>query len=316
MGNVEPLVIGLVALWCLGTAVSLWKLRRHRFRAIAIAAVLPVALVGFCLCSLGTGSIGVTVDVPEGTTDADLNTAVAESTADANLSRLLRREGLEDVFSPSEVRGLVHVKTGCDCPACPQLELRTDGRTWRHKVEAMFGLAPVLADDVGARLRCQKARSGKMGDAGGLGLPAMTQLQLEAASPVVDGFARALADMAPGHPELAGYRVEKARWTATDAIGVWYEHNFKDPGARRGIEPLDFGEHGFYVRFRCATIPAPDGPVPTMIVPDRELANLGLYVWTHTGASAEPSAGLLDKVSELLEAHAERLVEIDRKAIP
>lgn len=168
----------------------------------------------------------------------------------------------------------------------------------------------------GGRSRQEEGSPTEATEDGRLGLPALTKRQREAASPVVDGFARALADMAPGYPELAGYRVEKARWTAADAIGVWYEHNFKDPGARRGIEPRDFGRHGFYVRFRCASIPAPDGPVPTMIVPDHELANLGLYVWTHAGASAEPSAGLLDKVSELLEAHAERLVEIDRKAVP
>lgn len=172
------------------------------------------------------------------------------------------------------------------------------------------------ASRTGGRSRQKEGSPTEATADGRLGLPALTKRQLDAASPVVDDFARALADMAPGYPELAAYRAGEARWTADDAVGVWYEHNFKDPGARRGIEPRDFGEHGFYVRFRCASIPAPDGPAPTMIVPDLTLANLGLYVWTHAGASAEPSAGLLDRVNGLLEAHARKLVEIDWKAGP
>jgi hypothetical protein len=78
--------------------------------------------------------------------------------------------------------------------------------------------------------------------------------RLRAIDPVFDSFTEALARIEPKYPEMAGFRKEKAKGQAEDAIWCGHSHNLTRPTAKRAITPSDFGEHGFTVRLLCKAI--------------------------------------------------------------
>ncbi|MHC4645052.1 MAG: M56 family metallopeptidase, partial [Planctomycetota bacterium] len=132
---------------------------------------------------------------------------------------------------------------------------------------------------------------------------------------VIDSLADELERIAPKYPELSQYRKDAAKKRSQGNWHLSYSHNFTPPRAKRAIRPSDFGEKGFYVSFHCKAMPAPGSPKYAMFAPELTLRNLWLYLWAEVKTGPNPSPGLVDEVQSLLDAHAEKLREIDKRAL-
>jgi hypothetical protein len=128
---------------------------------------------------------------------------------------------------------------------------------------------------------------------------------------VIESFADELERIAPKYPELSEYRKDEAIHISEEDWRLSYSHNFTPPRAKRAIRPSDFGENGFYVNFHCKAMASHGSPTYQMPAPRLRLWNLRLYLWAEVKTGPNPSRGLVDEVQSLLDAHAERLRQID-----
>jgi len=130
---------------------------------------------------------------------------------------------------------------------------------------------------------------------------------------VIDSLAAGLAGIGSKYPELKEYRTDAAK-RFSDRLEFSYSRNFTHPRAKRAIKASDFGENGFYVRFKCKPMPERGAPAYAMAPPTAKLRNLRLYLWIELATGANPSDGLVDDVQSLLDSRVQMLREIDHKA--
>ena len=149
----------------------------------------------------------------------------------------------------------------------------------------------------------------------------LTGHQQEAVMPVFSGLADELNKLVSKYPELAEYRrLGAIKASVPDAIGhrkrwieLSYQHNFTAPKTKRGVQPSDFGEHGFYVIFKCLPISSVGAVAISPETINLELGNLGVWIYADIKTGPNPSPGLVEEVHGLLKLYSEKLKEIDKQ---
>jgi ankyrin repeat protein/beta-lactamase regulating signal transducer with metallopeptidase domain len=142
-------------------------------------------------------------------------------------------------------------------------------------------------------------------------ISSLRERQINAVHTAIDSLADELKRIAPKYPELSEYRKDEAIHISEGDWRLSYSHNFTPPRAMRAIMPYDFGDRGVYINFRCKAMPLPGSPPYQMPPPKLTLRNLWLYLWAEVKTGPKPSPGLVDEVQSLLDAHADKLRQID-----
>lgn len=136
---------GVAILWCRA------KTRPRLRRALALVLLVSVVSLGLLLTQMGSRSVPIRVQVPDGVSQSQLDSAVQHAFGTAGLKSTLVRCGYDDRLSTDQLKGMIYIHEA-------DAEFRDfDAQiacynTWNWKAEAVEVIAKELSESLQKQL--------------------------------------------------------------------------------------------------------------------------------------------------------------------